>query len=414
MIGSALISGSYPALFLSSFKIVNIIKGITIPIKKSQSILKVRSILVVFQLFISIGLIIIVLFMFSQFRYIQNKDLGYNPENMICFSNSRSFENNIENIKNEILNHPAIESIAQGNNPSHSNYGTKVKWEGYTEQEGIQMSVLAVDEDYFDTYQINLKRGRGFSKEIATDKNEAIIINESAAKLLNFQDPVGQKISYRTPFEGFKEGTIIGVVKDFHTDPLYTNIQPLILNQETFWRYELGIRFNDKNKQENIVQFLDNIWTKYITDSPFEYYYFEDRLKSYYDNETKMFQIITSLTIIGIVISLLGILGLTYFTTEALTKEIGIRKVLGSSIKKLMMWLIKDISKWTVIAMIIAFPVVFYIIDKWVNNFAYHINISIWYFIAGGLITYLLVILISVMQIQKIAKLNPVESLRYE
>ncbi len=410
---SSVASGSYPALFLSSFKVVNVFKKMSISVKGARINLRIRSILVVFQLIISMTLIIVVLFMFAQFNYIKSKDLGYNAECVICFGNSRSFANNYENIKADFLDHSSIQYFAQGNSPTNSNYGTKVKINN-NEDNLIEMSVLAIDEDYINTYKIKLLRGRNFSKDITSDQFEAILINEKASKKLPFKNPIGERIAYKTPFKGFREGTIIGVIKDFHTDALYHQIQPLILNQESFWRYQLTVKYNDINQTESVIEHLEETWKKYRSDVPLDYYFFEDELKAYYENESRIFKVVTFFTIIAILISLLGILGLSYFTTETYSKQIGIKKILGAKMSNLIGWLMKDFTIKVAIAILIAFPLAYYFMNNWIANFSYHKSLSVSYFILGWMVTYILISIIMIIQVIKIAKMKPVESLRYE
>ncbi len=404
-----LLAGSYPAFYLSSLKPLDIIKGV---ITKNPGNAQFRRVLVVFQFSLSVLLIICTLIVGKQLNYMQNKKLGFNKDNIGYFMfPTAPWDPKLKTVKKELLNNPDIVSATNVfynyDNPLNMDGNSGgFNWEGKKEGENVLFYTLGADEDYAKTFQLELKEGRYFSSEFSTDATAAVI-NEEAANIMGFKDPVGEII---TNPQGSKS-TIIGVVKDFHFKSLHYKIEPLIMQiggSNTFF-----IRM----KPEHITSTVESIRKMYDSfkpDIPLNFHFLEDDFDRLYQTEQRIGKIVGYFSFLAIIISCLGLIGLSSFMTERRTKEIGIRKANGAKSHTIFFFLSKEYIIWVLISIIIASPIAWYAMDKWLQNFAYRISISWWVFALAGTIALIIALLTVSWQSYRAAGKNPVDALRYE
>jgi len=405
---TAALSGSYPALVLSSFQPVKVIRG---TVKSGAKAAAFRKVLVVFQFTVSVFLIIATLVISSQLRFMRNKDLGFDRENVVCVRMTRPQMDRYDVLKAEMLSNPAVLSVTRsaqnifyiGSNVSDAD------WEGKTSGEKINLNFEYVDFDYFETLQIAMAEGRTFSRNFATDPAEAYIVNETAVKLMGIKDPVGKRLSiFNNP------GKIIGVVKDFHFLPLRFAIAPMVIGMNPeFGKTNLFARIAP-GRIPATLKYLESICKKISPDHPFQYYLSSRTFRYLYGAEMRLGNIIGVFTFLGILISCLGLFGLASFMAELRTKEIGIRKVLGASRAKILGLLTTEFTKWVIAANIIAWPLAYFLMDKWLRGYAYRIHINILIFAASGLGALAMALLTVGYQALKAASINPAKTLKYE
>ena len=404
-----LLAGSYPALHLSSLKPMEIMKGAII---KYPGNTQFRRILVIFQFSLSVLLIICTLLIGNQLNYIQNKKLGFNKDNLAYFMfPARPGDPKLQIIKNELLNNPYISSTTNVfynyDNPLNIE-GTSggYKWKGKKEGEDVLFYTISADEDYAKTFQLELKEGRYFSSQFSTD-NTAIVINETASKIMNLKSPVDEIL---TTNEGSKF-KIIGVVKDFHFKSLHYKIEPLIMQiggSNTFF-----IRMKPDHILST-VQSVKKIYDSFKPDIPMDFHFLDDDFNKLYRTEQRMNQIFRYFSFLAIIISCLGLIGLSSFMTERRTKEMGIRKVNGAKSTEIFSLLAEEYIICVLTSVLIASPIAWFVMNKWLQNFAYRIHIGWWVFIVAGSIALFIALLTISFQSLRAARRNPVEALRYE
>ncbi|MEM6525571.1 MAG: ABC transporter permease [Bacteroidota bacterium] len=402
-----LFSGSYPAVFMSSLKPVNILKG-----KSSGHSPKMRlqSILVVIQYTASIVLIISSLVIYLQFDFIQNKELGYNKEHIIVVdTRSAELRKNIETVKNELLKQSSIISISASNDlPSNVGSSTTVYPTKGDNAPEITMYVNSVDPDYLRTYEINLAAGRDFSLDLDADKGH-VIINETAAKILGWtpEEAVGNQF-----YQGESERTVVGVVKDFHMFSMHLAIQPLMFNLRGKYFGIASMKVKPENIQNTLLLIEEAVQN--YSKHPFEFQFMDDQFDKLYKADIRLGKIFGVFTMISIVIASLGLFGLAAFTTQQRTKEIGIRKVLGASVQTIVSLVTKDFVKMVLIGFLFAVPIAWFSMDIWLQDYAYHIGLEWWVFAISGIIAIIISVLTIGSQSVKASLANPVDSLRSE
>ncbi|MCK4346128.1 MAG: FtsX-like permease family protein [Bacteroidales bacterium] len=282
--------------------------------------------------------------------------------------------------------------------------------EGAQDDEGriIEIQTFCVDHDFVKTFGIELAAGRDFSKNFATDATEALIVNETAARQLGWESVIGKKLE-----SGMPNNTIIGVVKDFHFRSLHHKIEPVVLYDSGEWLEFISVRIRP-DRISDTLGFLKHTWHEFAPNRPFEYFFLDDSFDKLYKAEDKLGNIFGSFTFLAIFIACLGLFGLASFATEKRTKEIGIRKVLGASISNIVIMLIKEFIVLIIIASVIAYPIAHYVINKWLQNFAYRINVGLATFLVSVVIALIITLITVGSQAVRAARANPVDSLRYE
>ena len=402
---TGIISGSYPAIYLSSFLPSRVLKA---SFRSSSGNSAFRKILVVFQFSLSIMLIICTVIVYSQLKYIQDKDLGFDKENLIYVGmDDLRILRNFDAIKNEMLQNPSILNVTRTFQiPSYNRFSSDATWQGKDPSQSLLFNISAVDPDYLNTMKLALVEGRNFSWDMSTDTSN-YIINQEAVKQMRIDSPVGKWM------DSWDKGEIIGVVKDYHYMPFTFEIQPLILNYNpSLYRYAM-IRISGMNIPQTIG-FLENLWDKFASEYPFEYHFLNEDYDFIYQNETRMGEIFRYFTLLAILISCLGLFGLSSFMAEQRTKEIGIRKVLGASVSGITALLSKEFTKWVLAANIIAWPVAYFAISQWLKGFVYRADMSILAFVLAGTLALFIALLTVGYQALRAAVANPVDSLRYE
>lgn len=400
-----ILSGSYPALFISSFEPVGLIKGNLETCLKGASLF--RNILVTTQFVISIMMIVCTAVVYMQLNFIRNAKLGYNKDYVITMP--LRVRGNYSPFKNELEKYPKIQDITVSQfSPNGISNLAQANWEGKDPTDLKQIRYNLVDYDYIDFYEMEIKMGRNFSKDFTTDLDGAFILNETAVKEFGFEDPLGKKIR----IWGDK-GKTIGVVKDFHSASMHLNIEPVAfrLSADRLWMFSIKISSEDIPQT---IAFLEDTWKKFSPEYPFEYSFLDEQVDRMYKTEQRLGKSFLYFTIIAIFIAYLGLFGLVSFSAERRTKEIGIRKVLGAQISNITWLVSKEFLLLVFVANIIAWPVAYYVMYKWLQNFAYRINLGLGIFLASGMMALIIALLTVSYQSIKAATANPVDSLRYE
>jgi putative ABC transport system permease protein len=401
------LSGSYPALYLSSFKPVKVLKGLP---KFSGAALWFRKGLVVFQFMLSIILIIGTIVVSKQVNYIQTVNLGYDRENLLYVPLEGNLTPNYDLFKNQALQMPGIKDVTRiTQSPTQLDNGTGgVNWEGKDPDRDIDFSYAFVGYDFIKAMHLQLKEGRDFSKDFATD-SVGYLVNESALQIIKYKDPIGKPLT----FWG-KKGTIIGVLKDFHFNSLHEPIRPLVFSLGEHATFGEALIRTQPGKTKQALASLAAICKTLNPKFPFTYQFSDEEYAKLYTSEQVVSRLAKYFAILAIFISCLGLLGLVMFTAEQRTKEFGIRKVLGASPATLFKLLSKEFILLVAIAFLIASPLAWLAMDNWLKDYAYPVDISWWIFIIAGLIAIAIALLTVSFQAIKAALANPVKSLRME
>jgi putative ABC transport system permease protein len=411
---TGILAGSYPALFLSSFSSIRILKGTD---QGARGQLMVRKFLVIAQFSLSIILIIATIIIFRQINFMRNTDLGFDKENVVYMPLKGNIGRQYETFKNELLQESSILSISAKN--SHpllgSDYTTDIEWPGKDPAQKILMEATGVDYDYIETMKLEIKEGRSFSREYTTDAGGAFILNQKAVQLMGLESPLGKEIQVWR-----KKGVVIGIVKDAYFRSLKQQIEPqiqyLYADLDTQEMNEYGVilvRIKGGQIPEAIA-LLEKTWKKMEIDYPFEFGFLDQSVDDQYRKETQISHIINIFTMLGLFISCMGLFGLASFMAEQRTKEIGIRKVLGASVSQILFMLSKDFAKWVALASLFAWPSAYFILRRWLGEFAYRVDIGIGIFLLSTVLALLVALLTVGYQAMKAATQNPVGALRYE
>jgi len=401
------ISGSYPALYLSSFNPVRVLKG---TMKFSTGALWFRKGLVVFQFMLSIILITGTIVVSKQVNYIQSVNLGYDRENLIYIPLEGDLTGKFELFKNQSLNMPGIKSITRmTQNPTQIENGTGgVEWDGKNPNSGIEFTWSMVGYDFTKTMHAQMVQGRDFSKDFATD-SVGYIVNETALKIIGYKKPLGKPLTFWD-----KKGTIVGVIKDFHFNSLHESINPLVISLGENITWGVALVRTEPGKTKEALASLEKVCKSLNPQFPFTYKFSDEEYQKLYKSEQVVSQLSNYFSFLAIFISCLGLLGLVIFTAEQRTKEFGIRKVLGASPATLFSLLSKEFLFLVLIAMIVACPVAWIVMDKWLQDYEYRINITWSMFVIAGLLAILIALVTVSFQAIKTSIANPVKSLRTE
>lgn len=403
---TGILAGSYPALYLSSFSPIKVLKS-DASISGGGTLF--RKVLVVTQFSLSLILIIGTIIITSQLNFIRNKNLGFSRENVLGFVTTKKIRTNLESFKSELLKNPGIISAATSNlNPMYvTNSTSGLKWPGKNEKDKKLFHFLITDKSFLQTFKMKMAAGRYFTQGYGSDST-AIVLNEEAVKAMELKNPVGTNV---TMWE--KELTIIGVLKNFNFKPLDTKIEPMVLRCSESMGYSMYVRLRPENLQ-NSVEYVKDTFRKFAPLSTFNFHFLDEDFDSLYRSETRMRAIFEYFAGLALIISCLGLFGLASFIAERRTKEIGIRKVLGANIFNLTYVLSLEFTKWVLISNIIAWPVAYFLMNRWLQGFAYRTAVSLWVFPAAGLLVLLIALFTVSYQAIKAALSNPVNSLKYE
>jgi putative ABC transport system permease protein len=403
------LSGSYPAFYISSFHPIQVIKGTLKIGSKSSAVF--RNSLVVVQFAVSIILIVCTFVIHNQLNYIRNRNLGFDREQIVTvYTMDRNLKSNPESLKKELLKNPGIlGASASLDLPITVRRTSNVEWDEQGERRKSGLYFTFVDYDYFKVYDMEVVKGRSFSEDFPTDKEQAVVINETAARNLGWEEPVGRRI-----YSQGREFTVIGMIKDFHFQSLYRRIDPLV-----FLFYEgrgidyFSIKVNPSNIPSTI-DFIEEKCRRFSPEFPFQYAFLDERVDGIYKAEQRLGRSFNIFTFIALSIACLGLIGLASFISEQKRKEIGIRKVLGADIRSIIGLLAREYVKCVAVAVVIAWPIGYFVMSRWLQNFAYRISIGIEVFILSGLLAFVFALLTVSYQSIKAAVANPADSLRYE
>lgn len=402
-------AGSYPAFLMASFRPVVVLKG---KIQSSMRGRRFRNALVIFQFCASIILLIGTAVIYTQLHYIRNKELGFDKEHVVVIQRAEKLGSQQLAFKNQLYQNPDVLSVAFTDSLPQMLLEAKVfQKEGEGSQENNTLITITAGYDLLETYGLKMIAGRYFEKERSTDST-AVVLNKTAIKALDIQDPLEKRLVLvglkRKPMD------IIGIINDFHMESLHTKIGPtavILVGARPSVLLSVRVRPGDLPKT---LGFLEDKWREFTNNQPFEYVFFDDQFDMLYKAEIQAGKVITAFACLAVFIACLGLLGLASFTASQRTKEIGIRKVLGATTSGILVLLNKDFVKRVLVANLIAWPLAFYAMNKWLQNFAYRIRINIWMFLASAVIALLIALFTVSYQTIRAARGNPADSLRYE
>ncbi len=408
---SSFLSGIYPAFYLSSFPTSTILKG---TLRTGKKAIAFRKTLVVLQGMISVILIFYMIVLNKQLAYIHSQELGFDKEIIVDLKLRGSLYEKLYVVKQKLLSYPYIESMTVTNS-GYLNNGSSTStawWEGKSDEKEIFMDIHTVDPDYLETFGLEMVSGRFFSDDFGTDYTEAFILNESAVKEMKLASPVGKEFSCYVANQ-YKEGKIIGIIKDFHFKTLHHPITPMILTIAPWWSSNVFIRINKENIKETL-NFLSNTLKELVPDYPVDYSFLNEEIDNLYAPEKSIGILVNIGTIIAIFISCLGLFGYSLFIVDHATQEIGIRKINGATSKEIVYWMVRKMRILIGISFLLGSPVAFIVAKRWLQSFAYRIEIGPGIFILTGILVILISLLTVCYQTLKAANTNPVYTLRYE
>lgn len=399
------LAGSYPAFYLSGFKPLNVLHGRS---SRSSSATFIRKGLVIFQFSVTLVFIVAVTIISAQIDFIQAQKLGYDRENVVYFNNTGLTETTYSSFVDQISALPGVVSVSSADHDLTGMHGgtSYMSWPGKGSDNMVDFTNLEMGFGFIETMGIQVLEGRSYDKSRANE-DQKIIFNETAIKSMGIEDPIGKTIKLWG-----KDRQIIGIVKDFHTESIHENISPtFILAFENLSK--TLVRLQGETTTETILR-IENLYKEFNAEIPFEFRFIDSDFQQMYLAEQRVSKLSKSFSAIAILISCLGLFGLAAFTAERRTKEIGIRKALGSGIWQIVRLLSADFTKTVLLAMVIGLPLGYIVIKRWIEGFAYHITLEWWYFALAGIITLAIAWLTVGLQTVKAARTNPIESLRSE
>ena len=412
-IGIGLLAGSYPAIFLSSYQPVHTLKNQQ---KFGNRGSGIRKMLIVFQFAISVGLITCTLIVSKQLRYIQNRDLGLKREHVVILGNNPEMMMRFESFKDRLQARSGIKSVtsaAQG--PTWIGENISINWESNPTDDRLPVDYTVVDYDFFKTFDMEITRGRSFSPEFPTDMKEACIISELAAQRMGLENPIGTSIYMAHPAwkEPFRKARVIGVVKDFHARTLHTAIRPFVFRMFRPWHQYIFVKIDGARIPEALKE-IENTFKTTVPGYPYRFIFYDEAYNRQYLSELQLGRLFNVFSLLSIFISCLGLFGLAAYTAEQKTKEIGIRKVLGASVPGIVTLTAKEFIKWIAVAHLIAWPAAYFLMNQWLKDFAYRVNIGVLVFGLSAGLTIIIALITVSYHAFKAALADPVDSLRYE
>jgi putative ABC transport system permease protein len=412
---TGLLSGIYPAFVLSSFKPANVLKG---SFSSGSRNVFLRKSLVVLQFFISVTLISGTIIILQQVNYLLNRDLGYNTEQILIIHGGSPDVGTYRVFKNQISQNPNVINVASADYMMHSsNNWTRIAWEGAAEGEWIKINVNYIDEDLIETYGMTMVKGRAFSREYGADRGNVVILNEAAVREIGWEEPIGKNIRFYGDYKLTNVGPVevVGVVKDYNFLSLHNPITPLMLRlfPEDMTGWNVSVKMSGQDIPKTIA-FIENAFKGLFPEAVFSYRFLDEDFGRMYSEEREFGKVILYLTLLAIFIACLGLFGLASFATKQRTKEIGIRKVIGATVAHIMWLLNSEFLKLTVLGCVLAWPVAYFVMGKWLQNFPYRVSMQWWVFLLSGLAACIVALLSVSYQSIKSATANPVDSLRYE
>lgn len=400
-------AGSYPAFFLAGIDPLVILKG---KLSSGMRSSLLRGILVTLQFTITIGLLISTFVVYNQISYVQKKDLGYSPENLLVINRPYVIPSSQhQSFEDELLNLPGIEAVSRSNSlPATIIGNTIMRKEGAPPDDMQTYNFFYASYDLDKTLGLRIDQGRYFSRNYASDSS-AIVINQAAARGFGFDgSPIGQKVFVNLN----DERTVVGVIEDFHYESLHQRISPLVIVFGQFYGY-LTVRFGD-GSQQDIIRTVESKWNEFVPDQVFDYFFLEDSVAEQYGDERRAGILFSGFSLLAIIIASLGLLGLSSYSAEQRTREIGIRKVFGASAGIVVRLLLKEINRLFIIATLLSWPVAWYLMTNWLDNFAFRISLSPLVFVIASVLAYIIAVLTVSYQAFKAAGANPAVTLKYE
>ena len=396
-------AGSYPALFLSSFRPISILKRTSSGGRKKVS---VRRMLVIVQFVIATVLIVSTFTIYKQLHYIRNKKLGFDKEHLINLELAGDSAKKVKTLKSELLNFSHIVNAAAISEPPFKRPVSTIldEWEGRASDDQFELFLLSGDHDLATTLKYDLAEGRFFAQDRPMDVDKSILVNETAVKAMNMKNPVGKKLMDRQ---------IIGVIKDFHFRSLHRPIEPLVVRYKTENLEHLLVKINSQGISQTI-DFMRDTWQQLYPSIPFQFQFVDEQLDALYRSEQNIGQLATIFTGLAIFLSCLGLLGLSSFMALQRRKEFGIRKVIGANVVHLFLLLSKDFLTSVLLANLVAWPIAWYAMNIWLQNFTYRVQVHPLLFLLAGLLALFVAVFTISFQTIKVATCNPVESIRYE
>ncbi|GAB2661528.1 ABC transporter permease [Flavihumibacter cheonanensis] len=405
---TGLIAGSYPAFFLSGFQPTKVLKG---TFKKTQSAINPRKVLVVLQFTFAIILIISTLVIKKQINYAQNRNNGYNKDQLLYYFLTGTAEKNYDLIKNELLSSGVATSVTKTSAPLTEGWSNTwgIGWKGKQPDDRTLFDRFCADQQFVKTAGLELVKGRDFDLAAHPSDSAAVLLNESAVKAMGFSDPIGQVIQ-----DNGQDWTVIGVIKDFILHSPFAKTQPMVIEGAHGWFNVIHFRLNPTNSVSTNLKKAETIFKKFNPSYPFDYTFVDQAYASKFEEEKKMGSLAALFAGLTIFISCMGLFGLATYMAATRFKEIGIRKVLGASVSSITSLLSKDFLKLVLISFIVASPIAWILMNQWLKGYAYKTSIDIWVFVATGFLSLTIALLTTSIQAIKAAVSNPVKSLKSE
>lgn len=405
------VAGSYPALFVSAFRPVSAIKGTGAARAKGRGL---RNGLIVFQFAASIALIICTVGVRGQLAFIRDTDMGYDRDQILVLTPRGGVRSGLEAFKNALRADPFVVGVAFSSSlPNNVSSSTQAEWPGRPEGVRIPIYLIDADYDFPELYGLELVRGRSFSRDFPSDAAGAYLINEAAQKALGWDDPIGRDFGREGRDSARPRGKIVGVLKDFHMHSLHLAIMPLYINLDPVRANRVSVKLRGGDIPAALAS-VRRAWEKFAPEYPFEYQFFDDIFDRAYRVERRLGAVFGVFAGLAVLIACLGLLGLAAFAAEQKTKEIGIRKVLGASTAGVIALLSRDFMIWVAAANVIAWPVGYFAMRSWLDNFAYRIDLTLPMFLGAALAAFLIAAAVVGLQTYRAAAANPAESMRYE